>query len=223
MLKRQPYDLKIPLGLWNVLLAGFSMVGAFNTVTAFFLVQQTKGLEYEMCSAKAELTSPWVFLFCVSKIPELIDTLFIVLRKRELRFLHWYHHVATMWFCWLAWSVLMENGGLFASMNLLVHSVMYSYFALSAFGFRFPDPLRMGITSLQITQMIFGTLIILHNIIKCNTHPELSTFGLLMYISYAVLFIDLFLKSYVFKEKKSEHQHHANGEKHNNGNKPKEH
>jgi elongation of very long chain fatty acids protein 6 len=31
----------------------------------------------------------WAFVWCVSKIPELIDTLFIVLRKKPLMFMHW--------------------------------------------------------------------------------------------------------------------------------------
>jgi len=35
-------------------------------------------------------TGLWVQLFILSKIPELIDTFFIVQRKRPLIFLHWY-------------------------------------------------------------------------------------------------------------------------------------
>ena len=34
-------------------------------------------------------TGTWVQLFCLSKIPELFDTFFIVQRKRPLIFLHW--------------------------------------------------------------------------------------------------------------------------------------
>jgi len=139
-----------------------------------------------------------LFFFCISKIFEYIDTVFLVLRKREVRFLHWYHHVATMWFCWMAWAANLENGGLFAAMNLVVHSIMYSYFAASAFGVRFPNPLRQSITLLQITQMVLGTSIVLHNAIYCNFHPLLTYAGLAMYLSYVYLFVELYLSAHVF-------------------------
>ena len=31
----------------------------------------------------------WSSLFVLSKVPELGDTIFIILRKQQLRFLHW--------------------------------------------------------------------------------------------------------------------------------------
>jgi hypothetical protein len=38
----------------------------------------------------------WMSFFTVSKIFELWDTFFIVVRKRPLILLHWYHHVTVL-------------------------------------------------------------------------------------------------------------------------------
>jgi hypothetical protein len=44
----------------------------------------------------------WLFFFNVSKLFEFVDTVFIVLRKRPLMFLHYYHHIVTLGFCWVS-------------------------------------------------------------------------------------------------------------------------
>ncbi len=84
-------------------------------------------------------------------------------------------------------------------MNLVIHSIMYSYYAACAKGFRFSNRTRLGITSLQILQMILGTAIVIHNIVACNYHPYNAVFALIMYVSYAFLFMKLFVQSYVVK------------------------
>jgi hypothetical protein len=71
-----------------------------------------RGFMWEICHGDIELRNPWTFYFCMSKIPELLDTVFIVLRKRPLRFLQYYHHIVTMWFCWAAWAQKIECGGM---------------------------------------------------------------------------------------------------------------
>jgi hypothetical protein len=71
----------------------------------------SQGVVHELCHIELDMNNPLVFFFVLSKIPELFDTVFIVLRKRPLRFLQYYHHIATMWFCWLACARKLESGG----------------------------------------------------------------------------------------------------------------
>lgn len=102
-------------------------------------------------------TGFWVMLFIFSKIPELMDTVFIVLRKKPLIFLHWYHHVTVLLFCWNAYATLAGSGLYFVAMNYTVHALMYGYYCLQALNAcpkSFPTIL---ITLMQIAQMFIGT------------------------------------------------------------------
>ena len=44
------------------------------------------------------------------QIIELGDTVFLVMRRREVPLLHWYHHMITIFFVWNAWAEGVENG-----------------------------------------------------------------------------------------------------------------
>eukprot|EP01127_Copromyxa_protea_P001542 TRINITY_DN11515_c0_g1_i1.p2 TRINITY_DN11515_c0_g1~~TRINITY_DN11515_c0_g1_i1.p2 ORF type:complete len:286 (+),score=52.27 TRINITY_DN11515_c0_g1_i1:46-903(+) len=212
MMKNRPaFDLRGPLFWWNMFLAVFSAIGAFYVVPPHVKAIWENGFTYDYCSADEEYASPWTLYFCLSKIPELIDTIFIILRKRPLVFLHWYHHVATMWFCWMAWALKLQCGGAFAAMNLTVHTVMYSYFAFSTRGVRFPNILRIGITSMQIFQMVGGTEIVIHTLLYCPYgNKPLLVAGLLMYISYFLLFSKLFYENYCIPAKQTSKKDKAN-------------
>lgn len=48
---------------------------------------------------------------CAVQIPELVDTAFIVVRKRKLIFLHWYHHATVLLVCWYAGATKQSAGG----------------------------------------------------------------------------------------------------------------
>ena len=45
-----------------------------------------------------------------SKLPELGDTIFIVLRKQRLIFLHWYHHITVFVYCWYSYGHPVATG-----------------------------------------------------------------------------------------------------------------
>lgn len=57
-----------------------------------------------------------------------VDTVFLVLRKREVIFLHWFHHVTVLLYCWHAYHHSVAAGLWFATMNYSVHSIMYLYY-----------------------------------------------------------------------------------------------
>ena len=144
----------------------------------------------------------WVMLFIFSKVPELIDTVFIVLRKKPLIFLHWYHHVTVLLFCWNAYATMAGSGLYFVAMNYTVHALMYGYYCLQALNMcpkSFPAFL---ITFAQIAQMFVGTGVCIsawYYMLSGKTcHNDISnlTAGALMYGSYLYLFVDFAMKRY---------------------------
>uniref|UniRef100_A0A1B0D5J0 Elongation of very long chain fatty acids protein n=1 Tax=Phlebotomus papatasi TaxID=29031 RepID=A0A1B0D5J0_PHLPP len=98
----------------------------------------------------------WTWLFVLSKLPELGDTIFIVLRKQPLIFLHWYHHITVLMYSWFSYTEYTASARWFIVMNYCVHSLMYSYYALRAMRFHPPRFISMLITTLQLTQMVIG-------------------------------------------------------------------
>tara|TARA_B110000208_G_scaffold133444_1_gene161518 strand:+ start:1551 stop:2810 length:1260 start_codon:yes stop_codon:yes gene_type:complete len=137
MKNRKPFDLRVPLALWNFFLASFSWFGVFRTMPRMLVNLYMFGFKYTVCKPAFDSfgvgpSGFWATLFVFSKFPELIDTIFIVLRKKPLLFLHWYHHVTVLLFCWHAYATRTGSGLYFIAMNFTVHAVMYTYYGLKA-------------------------------------------------------------------------------------------
>jgi len=170
-----------------------------------------RGFEHTLCSHPEswylkDITGAWVSMFIFSKIPELVDTVFLVLQKKEVIFLHWFHHTTVLLYCWHATLVTAAPGIWFAAMNYSVHSVMYFYFFMANIGFaKVMQPLAPFITSIQILQMVGGmtcliTVALMQSFGKmsdCNVDPANWKLGLMMYASYFLLFGWLFVQKYL--------------------------
>lgn len=208
MVNRREFDLKIPLAFWSLILTVFSLIGSIYTIPILFNNFIQLPFKDSICdpSCYHHSAARWVFFFNVSKFFEFIDTIFIVLRKKPLIFLHWYHHIMTSLYCWYAnqiscfWNC---TGWWFASMNLFVHTLMYGYYTLSAFGYHVNGTILL--TFLQILQMVIGSAIVLYST-SCPNSDEFkfgTYFALFMYLSYFILFANFFNQKYLRKEPKS--------------------
>ena len=205
--------LKLPLVLWNVALAVFSMWGAYHLlphlaarldlftdgpVAAYFNIDSV------VCDPTCynHPVSMVILYFNLSKMPEFVDTLFLRLRKRPVIFLHWYHHIMTMLYCWYGnqEGVAFNCSGMFfGAMNLSVHSVMYVYYALAAAGFAKTMAkynLNILLTTGQIIQMVGGILILLKSVNCPKFDRRGFTIATVMYVSYLLLFSKLFYDKY---------------------------
>jgi elongation of very long chain fatty acids protein 6 len=213
MATRKAFDLRGFLSYWNLALSVFSYIGATRTVPHLLYNLTTMSLRENLCNESRSsfgtgATGLWVQLFIFSKIPELFDTFFIIARKKPLLFLHWYHHITVLLFCWHSYATEASTGLFFVSMNYSVHAVMYGYYYLMAIESR-PRWLNpAAITFCQISQMVIGTALCMMSYgflgDNCAVKVENVIAGGLMYGSYLYLFCEFAVKRFVKRQVYSE-------------------
>lgn len=194
--------------VWNITLATFSVFECIILLPALKDLLETHGVTGSVCTPVAwrskELTV-WGFIFSMSKVLELFDTGFIVLRKTPLIFLHWYHHITVLVFTWYIHVEWMALGQWFTPVNAVVHMLMYSYYAMRAAGYKLPSVLMKVITVLQIAQMFVGLICNLiavrelYNGRQCNLTWQGFGFAMFIYSTYALLFLHFFYERYMKK------------------------
>jgi len=223
---RPAFSLEQPLVLWSLFLAVYSIVGAIRTTPEMIAILSKHGLHASLCHPcyLYGVTGFWSSLFTISKVVELGDTAFIVLRKKPLIFLHWYHHASVLVYVWYSNVDQSAPGRWFYSMNYIVHAFMYTYYTLRAMRVSMPRMVAMGITTMQITQMLIGNAIFVYLFYDrflgegkyCHTSISNMVWGCAMYFSYLVLFVQYFMKAYGFVQRtgsatQSFEMQHSNG------------
>ncbi|XP_056321120.1 ELOVL fatty acid elongase 8a [Danio aesculapii] len=148
----------------------------------------------------------WLFYF--SKVIELADTMFFILRKKnnQLTFLHVYHH-GTMIFNWWAGVKYVAGGQSFliGLINSFVHVVMYMYYGLAALGPQMQKYLwwKRYLTSLQLLQFFIVTIHTAFNLYADCDFPDSMNMVVLGYaLSLIALFSNFYYQSYLSKKTK---------------------
>ncbi|NXJ17691.1 ELOV6 protein, partial [Dicrurus megarhynchus] len=211
MKERRPFSLRAPLTLWSLSLTLFSFIAACRVWKQMAFLLLTKGFKRSVCSQSFfihPVSKLWIYLFVLSKLVELGDTLFIVLRKKKLTFIHWYHHTATLILSWLAYKDMVTGLGWNTVLNLSVHTFMYGYYTVTLMGIRVPTSTAMLITTSQMVQMMaFVILSICAFFWKddklCPLNWPLFFFSIILYITLFALFSNFFIKTYLSSTHKS--------------------
>ncbi|CAG7852288.1 Putative elongation of fatty acids protein 1 {ECO:0000250/UniProtKB:P40319} {ECO:0000250/UniProtKB:P40319}; AltName: Full=3-keto acyl-CoA synthase SPAC1B2.03c {ECO:0000250/UniProtKB:P40319}; AltName: Full=Very-long-chain 3-oxoacyl-CoA synthase 1 {ECO:0000250/UniProtKB:P40319} [Serendipita indica DSM 11827] len=180
------------------------------------------GFRWAICDSAA-WTPRMEFYYIINyyiKYVELIDTVFLALKKKPLAFLHVFHHAATALLCYnqlngktsVSWTVI--------TLNLAVHVVMYYYYYGTAGGRRFWW--KRHVTTMQITQFIIDLCIVYYATFQlfafrdqakypwlpsvradCAGTKDAAIFGCGLLSSYLFLFIEFFIRTYIIKGNKS--------------------
>ena len=223
MENRKPFDLRRGLCMWSAGLALFSAYACIKIFPLFWNLVRFGGFEYTVCDTTYLIGSTrmgiWAFLFPLSKLPELFDTVFIVLRKTKLSFLHYYHHFSVFIYCWYSYAFPISTGVWFGTINYFVHAIMYSYYAIKASGRNPPRWIARAITTLQLSQMFLG-IYLNYSAFKAFLDGKVCamdwfTIGIsiFFYASYAILFGNFYYWTYIHKKTKARAvPHNANKE-----------
>jgi hypothetical protein len=166
----------------------------------------------------------WCYVFYLSKYYDFFDTLLLVLRKKDLGFLHMYHHASLPLLCILTmnnWRLPVWTG---AIINSGVHVVMYYYFGLRM---AYPDRKiwwRKYVTVLQIAQFSLGFVFIAYflriyvlaldvseqgdafaiTIVRgCAVNPLVVGLNSLVNLSFFVLFVQIYMRDNLTSNKPS--------------------
>mmetsp|Transcript_1838 Transcript_1838/g.6564 ORF Transcript_1838/g.6564 Transcript_1838/m.6564 type:complete len:269 (+) Transcript_1838:84-890(+) len=200
------WNLRYLKALHNLIMCVYSTIGGVYVLIMFFDT-------YSGSFTESACVDSWsrhryanhILIFCFSKLFELPETFYMVLERKPVAFLHWYHHIVTYTFCCI--TLLFDNPGSiwFALMNLWVHAVMYFYYTLVTItGGRYSWAII--ITIMQIAQMFVGFAVTVIYTFQCPRVGEWSQvvawYGMVMYGSYIYLFMDFFVKRYIFKRPK---------------------
>ncbi|CAL1544806.1 unnamed protein product, partial [Lymnaea stagnalis] len=143
------------------------------------------------------------WLFFISKVIELLDTIFFIIRKKnnQVTFLHVYHHTSMILFSWTVVKFLPKDSNIsYPVVNCVVHIVMYAYYGLAALGPEMRPFLwwKKYITRLQIGQffiLIAQTVGIM--IFDCPAPTAFLVIIACYIFTILLLFLNFYIRAYL--------------------------
>ncbi|KAJ5100039.1 hypothetical protein N7532_007040 [Penicillium argentinense] len=97
------------------------------------------------------------WIFYLSKFYEVVDTAIILAKGKKSSTLQTYHHAGAMMCMWAGIRYMAAPIWIFALVNSGIHAMMYTYYTLTALRIRVPNAIKRSLTTMQITQFVFGT------------------------------------------------------------------
>ena len=228
MKHRPAFELRNVLFVWNMIASGLSGWAMVYVVPELLEQVDKFGVQGMLCKVEycwsRERIGIYVFIYQTTKALEWIDTALLALRKKPMVFLHLFHHIVTMLYCWHAafYSSTADCTGIwFAGMNLVVHFIMYGYYGIMALNIKavntFLRKISFMITILQTVQMVVGTYILISATLNCEATWTRNWHGVLfcgvMYGTYLFLFSRLVIVKFTMSKEMSKKKKKDNKKK----------
>ncbi|CAH7683720.1 ELO family [Phakopsora pachyrhizi] len=212
MADRKPMQLRPMFMLHNLLLSLGSLWLLVLMVEQVAPIVINHGFFYAICHVNA-WTPQLVTLYMVNyyfKYWELLDTCFLVAKKKSLQFLHVFHHTATAVLCFTQLGGKTSVSWVPIVANLTVHVIMYYYYFTTAAFPGYKPWYKKALTSLQISQFVIDLFIVYFasysyfaaeygdwpTMGTCTGSEGAALFGCALLTSYLFLFIAFYRKTY---------------------------
>jgi len=213
MRERQAMILKGVQVVYNVAMVALSISMLTSMVLAAWGRAQRRGVMSLICEQPEDVPYAGAFgfviyVFYLSKYIELLDTVFLILRKKPVIPLHIFHHGIMLFATWSWLDGSWISGAWWCVfVNSLVHSFMYYYYLLSSLGYNVWW--KQMLTGGQIVQFWTGFFLVsywyyIRNEEKCLGGLVAATFSHAGNIILIVMFVRFFITTYGKKEGKQE-------------------
>lgn len=210
MKDRKPYELNFLFQIHNLALVIISLALLLLLAEEILVPWNRYGFYWCLCSAKnyhSQLVAIY-YLNYIIKFVELLDTVFLFLKKKPMQPLHTYHHGATAFLCFTQLRGYTSPQFVPIGLNLWVHVLMYFYYFLAARKIRVPW--KQWVTRFQIIQFIIDLFVVyfatynqlsyesglLPSYGACNGTHTAAFIGCFILSSYLLLFIDFYKDTY---------------------------
>ncbi|XP_068613215.1 very long chain fatty acid elongase 5-like [Brachionichthys hirsutus] len=205
MKHRQPCSCRRVMGVYNLGLTLLSFYMFFELITTARNGGYDMYCQNTHSSPEADtkiMNVLWWYYF--SKVIELMDTVFFVLRKNnhQITFLHVFHHASMLNIWWFAMNwIPCGHSYLGASLNSFIHVLMYSYYGLSVVPAVRPYLWwKKYITQLQLTQFfVTASQTMLAIIWPCGFPMGWLYFQISYMIVLSILFTNFYIQTYTKK------------------------
>lgn len=213
MKKKKPYNIKHFIMTFDAIqvIANFyfmhQVISVVIRMTGSYFCLDLDSSDSDLARYSLFLTKFYYWL----KISDLLDTVFFVLKKswRQVSYLHLYHHTIMVFLSWLA--IKMAPGGhcaYFGLANSFTHTVMYSYYLLTAYdpSYKTNIPVKKFVTQLQLVQFVFVFIMYLPTLSRSCPLPSIIGLAAVTQACYFFYLFGMFYYNNYVKTNKDEEQ-----------------
>ncbi|KAJ1723703.1 hypothetical protein LPJ53_001984 [Coemansia erecta] len=185
--------------LHNIVLAVYSLWTFVSMVSGLVSNLRSQGMFGGICDTKFTMWNNSLFrlsfYFYLSKYYEFIDTLIILYKGRSASTLQMYHHAGAVITMWAGCYYIAVPIAFFVIVNSAIHTWMYTFYALTAYGIRPPG--KRLLTSSQIFQFLFGISCCLFYLFCPGCENDRQKIAIYINLAYLFPLLSLFTKFFI--------------------------